>query len=141
MSESSKKFKFRAFLKEKHIITYCITVLNLIIFLVYNSLDLDASYDSLDFKIGVIYFFIELVLIFPGTLVAYGITSYNATGKIILPNVFLFISTVLICFVFGCINYGRLPTDFLDILRLPAVMCAILLLTSVITAITKKLLK
>lgn len=124
---------------KKWYITYLITLVNSAV--VYASMfhNFTIKMETLAWTIAIIYSLSENFLIIPCSLIFYGVISYNATKKIIIPNVLLFISLGVIALPIAFIlRKNVLLVAYLALLRLSSIMIAVSLVASIITAVWVK---
>lgn len=131
-----------------YFITYCLTVLAVIIFEVVATIDfgglLSLSSSTLDFEAifaGMYMFFVFnwLLIVIPLSLIAYGIISYKKTKMIILPQVLLFFTFAVVYFVYVYVNHDISTKDYFGELLPPFILTMVSLVTSIITAIVQKI--
>jgi len=126
---------------KKWYITYLITLVNFAVFNVLAFLDFNLKMETLAWIIAIIYSFSESCLIIPCSLIFYGVISYNATKKIIIPNILLFISLGVIVLVIAYLLNQIAFLGYLALLRLLGIMIAVSLVASIITAVWVKIYK
>ena len=142
-SKSVQNFKHKLHSPDTkaYLITYLMTVLNFVFFLILATIEVDIEFGTLAMVIYAYIILSWLILGVPSSCVAYGIISYKTTKKIILPHFLLFIAFVLVTFV--CLWFKGVYSleDCVMSLGFPIAMTILSLIVSIITAIVQKVRK
>ena len=137
-TSQKNKTKISARDRKKFLIAYLVITLNFALFLLSSVLDVDVIDGGFLGLIYLCYVLIEYVLIFLIFPISYGTISYKTIKKVISPNILLFISFVLMCFVFELLRFGEIRLiDIGEMFSFPSIMLVVSLLSSIIAALAQ----